>query len=98
MKEGVVTYSRLIDFCRSGFGFLEDADGKSVFFSSTAIFQSKGFVDQLEVGDIVNFELFDKPKRPEKGPSARRVHLKAKAQQHSAHERKITTIAGELDT
>ena len=94
IENGCVVFTKFSPDYLHGFGFLESEDGTSIFFSSTALYQNKGVVDQIERGDRVTFERFAH-QRNEKGPAARRVFLKEKAESIKHH---ITTLAGELDT
>jgi hypothetical protein len=78
IEEAVVTFTRFLPDWSSGFAFCEIADGTSIWFSSSAIYQNKGAPDQIEKGDLVTLERFEHPKAG-RGPAARRVWLKAKA-------------------
>ena len=57
MKQGIVTYTKLTEDAAGihGYGFLEDTEGASYYFSSSAIFQNAGLVDNLSRGDEVTF-------------------------------------------
>jgi cold shock CspA family protein len=101
IENGVVTYTKLNDDWSSGFGFVKPDDGsEAVFFSSSAIYQNRGVPDFIEVNDIVRFERYEKNNFKsgiDRGPRARRVWLREKAD--SAHgQEQITTLHGENDT
>jgi cold shock CspA family protein len=112
IENGVCTFAKFSEchdglHALDGYGFLEAADGTSLWFSSSSVYQNKGMPDNIERGDLVSFERFERPK-PGRGPSCRRVWLRQKAQQAKAggaprpgkaHEHEqIETIAGEYDT
>lgn len=60
MDKKVGTISNII--CDRGFGFIEEEDGSNVFFHASAF--PPGEFEELNKGDVVEFEPADTPKGP----------------------------------
>ena len=71
--EGVVIHSTMVDDPKSGWGFIEPADGSGKVWFGTH--SAQGIV--FEKGDVVEF-LYQKEPRFKDRPSAFRVYMKVK--------------------